>query len=171
MADDHDARCSPRGMRGLQIFKSTLESLPVGYRFIWIIRNPVDFLHSKRPGGTSLSMSGAGNACYADYLERFVEVFGREKFLFLRSEDLFEHTQAVMDRVHEWVGASPYKYPVSVSEANVNQHVDRAKVLEAQVSLQEQKRFLEAPETVACRARSENVTGLLFDWRAHSGHR
>lgn len=46
---------------------------------------------------------------YAEQVERWLAVFGREQFLFLKAEDLFEAPEQTLDTVHEFLGLPPHR--------------------------------------------------------------
>jgi hypothetical protein len=48
---------------------------------------------------------------YAEQLERWLALFPRDQFLFLRAEDLFAEPQQVLDAVHEFLDLPPHRYP------------------------------------------------------------
>lgn len=46
---------------------------------------------------------------YAEHLERWLEVFPREQFLFLKFEEVIAAPQSALDRIHEHLGLPPHR--------------------------------------------------------------
>ena len=53
----------------------------------------------------------AAESRYADQLERWLAVFARENFLFIRAEDLFRDPRAELARTLEFLGLSTFQFP------------------------------------------------------------
>lgn len=99
------------------------EILPAG-KFIAILRNPVDRawshfcrwkrklkLNSKdvfiRPNNVIIK-----KGIYHKQLKRWLEIFDRDQFLILRSEDFFTNPEKILKDVFRWLGMDPVIPPV-----------------------------------------------------------
>jgi hypothetical protein len=60
---------------------------------------------------------------YAEQLERWLELFRRDQFLFVKAEDLFTEPEAVLDRAHDFLGL-PFSRPDEVPRLNTAEHYD-----------------------------------------------
>lgn len=50
-------------------------------------------------------------SCYIYYFKAWLHYFTREQVLILRSEDLFQHPEEVMERIYDFLGLSAYTVP------------------------------------------------------------
>jgi len=150
--------CSLLGKEGLMTMKRMLSD---DHKLIMMLRNPFDWMKSIRYGQVKdMPMKwGPWNACFADFLEVWLEVFPREKFLLLRSEDLFADAQPVFDEVTDFLNLPRHTFPPEVLKKKVNIH-DKQTAVDG-----ERERFLTTPEFLACQKRLENLTGMHFDWK------
>ena len=64
-----------------------------------------------KPGGAHQKFSYLGRGRYLEQLHRWFELFPREQFLILRSEDLFADPQPVLDRVWDFLELPPFTPP------------------------------------------------------------
>jgi hypothetical protein len=69
------------------------------------------------------SWSYLGRSRYAEQLERWLEVFPRDQFLFLKAEDLFVQPETVLDAVHEFLGL-PSSRPDEIPRLNTADEYD-----------------------------------------------
>jgi hypothetical protein len=60
---------------------------------------------------------------YGEQLERWLELFRRDQFLFLKAEDLFMQPQPMLDTVHEFLGL-PFSRPDEVPRLNTAEHYE-----------------------------------------------
>jgi hypothetical protein len=58
---------------------------------------------------------------YAEQLERWLELFPREQFLFLKAEDLFVQPEQVLEQTHEFLGLPTY-LPQEVPRLNTSEY-------------------------------------------------
>jgi hypothetical protein len=58
---------------------------------------------------------------YAEQVERWLELFPREQFLFLKAEDLFDEPERTLDAVYEFVGLPPYR-PAQPPRLNTSEY-------------------------------------------------
>lgn len=110
-----------------------IASMPRIERLIVILRNPVersfshytwrmrmenfqgDFLHfmDTFEKGTRWSL-------YADGLERFISVFGRDRMLILIHERIFDDPVETRKAIADWIGVDPSRFPEDAGQARVN---------------------------------------------------
>jgi len=145
---------------GISALEHLRSLLGADIRLMMLIRDPVDRLQSI--GDVSLHQMGGRNpfTCSADSLESWLQVFPREQFLFLKSEDYFADPAAVLDRVFRFTNVSRFAFaPEQLKHSSGRRRTAN------HVSLQTRQAFAALPENQDCKARLENLTGLRFSWK------
>jgi len=145
------------GPRAVQRVRDTLGS---DLRIIFTVRDPVDWLLSMREHG--MPNEGVGDdfvslSCFADSLQTWIDVFGRDRFKFIDIDDVLTHRDQVVDEILEWMGLSPPRNePRTV--------VGGRRRTTTTVSMEERMQFHSVPEHVECRKRLETIMGSRLSW-------
>ena len=96
-------------------------------------------------------------SCYSTHLEEFFTVFGKDRILLLKSEDLGRHPHEHVKRVCDFLGVDsniPLQLPPNYSSPSV---IDR--MLQIELRKYFGDRF---PELVECIRKEEDVSGLTL---------
>jgi hypothetical protein len=100
-------------------------------KFIVLLRNPVDrayshYYHRVKHGTETLPFEMAvrknqeifssylARGVYADQLKRWMDIFPREQFLILSSEDFFKNPQEILPKVTEFLNLPDWEIPLKI---------------------------------------------------------
>eukprot|EP00928_Gymnodinium_smaydae_P004170 TRINITY_DN11447_c0_g8_i1.p1 TRINITY_DN11447_c0_g8~~TRINITY_DN11447_c0_g8_i1.p1 ORF type:complete len:367 (+),score=55.74 TRINITY_DN11447_c0_g8_i1:61-1161(+) len=125
-------------------------------KLIVMLRDPVDFLDSL-PGWWEKHVRSVDGDCYAIGVERWLNVFPRQNVLFLKAEEYFADSQAVLSRIFKFLDVAPWDYPGSMPSSGRRRQSHN-------VSFDTRRLYHTSKHHAECRKRLERLTGITFDW-------
>ena len=147
------ARTGPQAVRDVR------SALGNDLKIVFVVRDPVDWLNSMRYTRDGRKTREGWDlepiSCFADSLQTWIDVFGKEQFFFLESSSFLKNQKETMDRVFAWLNAPPYEITPSSSGRRRSKH---------KASMKDRKAYHMNSEHRACRERLEKLTGLSFTW-------
>lgn len=146
--------------------ESIKQELGPNVKIIVMLRDPVDNLISLYGPNYFLTHSNSNSSkhwrtCYADSLAKWVKVFGRSQVLFLKSEDYFADSQAVLDTIFHFVDVPRKPY----SNAELKPHGRRRSGKRNEIHHSVRREFHSSPTNRECKQRLEEMTGMTFAWK------
>jgi len=125
-------------------------------KLVIMLRDPVDFLDSL-PYWWRNHVRMAEGDCYANGVEKWLQVFPRRNVFFIRAEDYFHNAQATLSELFKFLGVKAWQYPGDIPSSGRRRQAHR-------ITDESRRDYHTRPEHVACRKRLENLTGLRFEW-------
>lgn len=162
---------TPLGESFVRKFK---ELMGPSMKLIMMIRDPYDLLHSGQINGTEVLYNLSNGLAlddrvicrwhrsrYAEALEQWLNVYPRENFLFLRSEDFFRNPQGTLSRTFRFLGVDDRTYTPS----ELASYSGRRRAAQKEFITERMRHeFHQHPLVRRDREKLQELTGLHFDW-------
>jgi len=158
---------------GAKAVRKVKDFLGPDTKYIVMLRDPLDWQVSDAYGqikklehlmGTTKKGPGLDNkrSCYADCLESWVNVVGKNKMLFLASEQYFKDPQAVLTQIFKFLHVAPRQY--THEELGLTYGRRRAAAKESYFKTSDRKVYWQDPHVKECKARLAKLTGRGWHW-------
>mmetsp|Transcript_115396 Transcript_115396/g.304867 ORF Transcript_115396/g.304867 Transcript_115396/m.304867 type:complete len:322 (-) Transcript_115396:188-1153(-) len=149
-----------QGSGGITAVESLRDLLGSSLKFVMLIRDPVDWLKSRFSQKAVLNKNKWWFTCHADTLKSWFQVFPRENFLFIRSEDYFADRMAVLNRTFKFIGADPELY---VHKDQLPNPSGRRRT-RVKLSDETRRTFHRHEDNLRCKNDLEQLIGMKFHW-------
>jgi len=145
--ENNSAIVDPRIMKNL-LGKDT--------KLIVMLRDPVDFLDSL-PTWWRSHAEEAHADCYAQGLQRWMDVFPKKNILVIQAESYFADAQASLDEIFEFLGVSKWTYPAQTPHSGRRRNTHTS-------SLVDRRDYHSKTYNKECKQQLEELTGRTFSW-------
>lgn len=156
MCNEPESFRFPRVQPGPAAILDFKKSVPSNAKFLAMFRDPMD-TEQYYPYG---AVEQPCHACDADNLERWLNVFPKENFLFIDANDYFKDEQKIMDGVFKFLGVEP----MILGEKELEPSGRRRSTSVESTTKQARVDFWSKPQHRECKQRLEKMTGLKFSW-------
>jgi hypothetical protein len=149
-----------QGSGGITAVESLRDLLGPNLKFVMMIRDPVDWLKSRFTQQAILNKKKWWFTCHADTFKSWFQVFPKENFLFIRSEDYFANRMRVLNQTFNFIGADPELY---VGEERLPQPSGRRRT-HIKISDKMRQAFHRHEGNTRCKNELEQMIGMKFNW-------
>lgn len=139
--------------------------LPKAVRFIAMFRDPLEMVISQYPDPllyAGVLLNHPWKTCFAKSLSVWLDVYPKERFLFLDSDEYFKDAQSTLDRIFEFLGVEPKKYS-SLELDTFGRR--RATTRTHSIPPQLRRAFHTIPYNRQCKIHLERMTDIKFKWK------
>jgi len=150
-----------------EALKNYMKAMRPDLKFLFIVRNPVDYLKSIYEMQRVLNpkywddMQRFG--CYAEVLEAWRGAYPKHEIKVFSAEDLFGDPVSYFADVFQWLGVD--NLPQSYYDQRYQASGRRRSSNQAKNLSQVYTRFLGTPLMIDCKKRLEKFTGRKFQWK------
>lgn len=146
---------------GLGAIEAVRDMLGPNLRIVVLIRDPVDHLLSVYGRNALFSDKLSWRTCYADSLENWIKVFGRDSLLVLKSESFFTDPEETLKSIYEFLDVATIDYKPDLFVVSGRRRTNK------KVGGGDRRAFHASAANRACKQRLEQLTSMKFDW-AHA---
>lgn len=149
-----------QGSGGITAVESLRDLLGPNLKFVMLIRDPVDWLKSRFSQQAVIDRKKWWFTCHADTLKAWFQVFPRDNFLFMRSEDYFADRMGTLNRTFNFIGADPELF---VKPEDLPNPSGRRRT-HHKISDGARRAFHRHEGNIRCKNELEQMIGMKFHW-------
>jgi hypothetical protein len=162
---------------GERAVKAVQRFLGSDTKYIVMLRDPVDWQMSDAEGSRNMELKhmlgnpgdneskpglDAARSCYADCIESWLKVMGKNRILFLESGSYFKDPQTSLNKIFKFIGVDHKTY--TNQDLGINSGRRRASKEEARFSSSDRKLYWQDSHVKECKSRLQKLTGRGWPW-------
>lgn len=162
-----------KGSLGVEALTQVKELVGPAAKFVLMFRDPLPWMMSNgmKPNLEKMLEWGGlfpHRSCYADALENWLQVFPKENFLFLSSNDFFADPQSILDQTFDFVGVPRRPMKEQIKSGRRRNYYNTNKFMKSMVQTTVAAPYYKNARVLDCMHRLEKITGLTLNWNGSS---